>query len=112
MSSAETELGHVETEEPQFDTPGVGELQDVDEQEAARHLEELGDEAAQPADHPYDPGADPDKDPTARERADSQAAVTPSEDGRHFTPEYLVAGQGASGTLDGSLPGAAPRAGG
>lgn len=76
------ELGHVEAEHAP--PPSVDELPEVEQGTADALTAKLGDVAAQSADHPYDPDGDPD----ARPRTE------------------------ASLTLDGDLPGAAPRAGG
>lgn len=120
-------LGHIENEKPVFDTPGVGELQDVDDDTAAAVVEQLeadGHPIAQPADHPYDPDGDPDSEPDARQRADTANATTPSADGMHYDRSAVqragddrrfealrAAGKDAM-TLDPGLPAAAPRAGG
>ncbi len=115
-------VGHIESEKPTYETPGVGELQDVDEQAADAAAEHVGTDARQSdEDHPYDADADPDSEYTQREREDSQLGKTvPSEDGRHYdqAPEtrrgfdaLRAAGKDAM-ALDPGLPAAAPRAGG
>jgi hypothetical protein len=109
--NTETGVGHVETEKPVFDTPGVGELQDVDDATAQQHLAQVGTEARQPDDHPYDAEKDPDSGYTQREREDSRLGkVAPSGDGRHF--DALRAQGKDAMALDPGMPAAAPRAGG
>lgn len=118
-------LGHIENEKPVFDTPGVGELADVDDDTAAAAAEQVGTDARQPDEHPYNPDGDPDSDYTAREQQDSRLEKTvPSEDGMRYdrSPQaradddgrfeaLRAAGKDAT-SLDAGLPAAAPRAGG
>jgi hypothetical protein len=109
--NTEAELGHIESEKPTFEVPGVGELQDVDEDTARAHLDEVGVDARQPDDHPYDATKDPDSEYTRREQEDSRLGkVQPSRDGRHF--DALRAAGKDQAALDPGMPAAAPRAGG
>lgn len=57
--------------------PAAEELPEVDDDAAATHAAELGDEAAQGDDHPYDKDADPDGEP----RAVTGSAGTPTGSG-------------------------------
>ncbi len=123
--NASPPVRHVENEKPVFDAPGVGELQDVDEQAADAAAEHVGTDARQSdGDHPYDADADPDSDYTRREREDSQLGkVVASGDGMSYDrspversnddrfADLRAAGKDAM-ALDPGLPAAAPRAGG
>ncbi len=117
MASTNDGPKHVETEPAATwaAAPGVGELQDVEDTALQTALTDVGTAARQPDDHPYNPDDDPDSEYTAREQRDSRAATTPSEDGRHYQPDY-PAGAAEPGTaamtLDPDMPQAAPRAGG
>lgn len=91
--------GHTPADPPVVPAPPCAQdLAEVGDDQAAAHLDELGDEAAQPQDHPYDRDGDPDAEP----KPQTTGGGDPSEAGAGL-PSPVTSSAGTSGQLSGTL---------